>query len=79
MTLILLSGLPGSGKSTVAQEIHDIFGNSIVHYQNDVVRKELFSLPSYDMEETLHVLNTIHARARESLLSGKIVLIDGIY
>lgn len=48
-TLIILSGLPGVGKSTVAKYLQERRG--FLWVRSDVLRKELFSRPRYDESE----------------------------
>lgn len=40
MKTILICGLPGSGKTTFAKKLKDLFGNRAIHFNADEVRKE---------------------------------------
>jgi predicted kinase len=56
--LVVLSGLPGSGKSTVAHALRGRVDAAVV--QSDVVRKLLFPFPHYTSEESAWVFAAIH-------------------
>ncbi len=49
-TLVMLSGLPGSGKSYLARCLRERLGAQIV--ESDRVRKALFTTPAYTSEES---------------------------
>jgi predicted kinase len=70
--LVVLSGLPGSGKSTVAHALREWVHAAVV--QSDVVRKLLFPVPHYTSEESVWVFTAIH-RAVEQLLRRHVSVI----
>lgn len=88
-TLILMTGLMGSGKSVIARELSRITGVSII--QMDVIRKELCDLAPterrledfgqgiYSEDFTHRVYEKSLATAKEILSSGKSVIIDASY
>jgi predicted kinase len=72
--LVVLSGLPGSGKSTIARALQERVPLALV--QSDRVRKLLVPVPSYTPDESARVFGAIH-RVLEWLLGGGIpVLLD---
>ena len=72
--LVLLSGLPGSGKSYLAREI--CRGYPIAHVESDVLRKELFARPVYTPRESTRLFAAIHALVGDLLDRGLSVLFD---
>ena len=77
--LIILCGLPGSGKSYYAEEfktIDDTFykGNTVIH-SSDAIREELFGDPSFQGDNA-KVFELMHKRVREELKAGKTVIYD---
>ena len=79
--LIILCGLPGSGKSSYAECILDnpnIFSDdnaeAVVH-SSDAIRGELFGDPG-SQENNALVFETMYKRVREDLCAGKTVVYD---
>jgi predicted kinase len=72
--LILLSGLPGTGKSYLAQAIQA--GHPVVIVRSDEVRKHLYPNPQYTSEESGAVYLTCYALIRSLLLDGHAVVFD---
>lgn len=70
--LILLVGLPASGKTTYAEKLKN--ENTIV-LSSDAIRKELFCDEQNQSNNAL-VFDTLYKRAREFLANGKNVVID---
>ena len=72
--LIIVCGLPGSGKTTisilVAKRYHAL------HISSDAVRKELIPAPVYSEEEKKTVYDEVLRRAGAALKEGKDVIID---
>lgn len=78
--LIILCGLPGSGKSYYALDLESteyIFGDNtdVVIHSSDAIRGELFGDPNSQENNTL-VFETMHKRVREDLRAGKTVIYD---
>ncbi len=71
-TLILMVGIPGSGKSTYTKTKVD---RRIRVLSSDDIRKELFGSED-DQEHNEEIFNTLYSRARKLLEDGKDVLID---
>ena len=56
--LLMLLGLPGSGKTTLAKNIVDIHPSIVI--ESDQIRKTLFTEPQYTREEHGKVFNLCH-------------------
>lgn len=87
--LVVIGGLPGTGKTTLASSLSNVTGWSALH--SDVLRKELVGLtvgtpaPSsigtglYSNEMTTTVYNDMFHRAEHSLSRGESVIIDASF
>lgn len=71
--LIMLCGLPGSGKSTWVENNKEKL-NAVVH-SSDAIREELLN-DINDQSQNDLVFNTLHKRVKEDLLNGKNVIYD---
>ena len=65
MSLTIVCGLPGVGKTTTAREVAAENGAKII--RSDVVRKQLFDEPTYSSRETEQVYEAVLDRARATL------------
>ncbi len=72
--LVVLVGLPGTGKSYFAAQLAALFPLAVV--ESDVMRKALFPRPSYTSKESARVFAAIHALLRELLARGVPALLD---
>ena len=73
--LVLVGGLPGTGKSTLAAGLADERGWTLL--RSDVVRKQTASGPVlYDADATDAVYGTLLLRARTALSLGESVVLD---
>lgn len=72
-TLFMMIGLPGSGKSYIAECLSEITGSEIV--SSDAIRKELFG-DENDQEHNNEVFNTVNSRIKNYLKDGKSVILD---
>jgi len=72
--LIMLSGLPGTGKSYLAQRLVEILPFVII--ESDRVRKILFPQCQYTSEESYWVHRTCHALMTKLLRKGVRVIYD---
>lgn len=75
--LVLVCGLPGAGKTTVAGDVVDRVG--AVRIRTDVVRKDLFEEPTYSDAETDEVYESVRQRADAALAAGDDVVLDGTF
>lgn len=72
--LVVLSGLPGSGKSHLARELSDRHPFAVL--QIDVLRKTLFPRPVYSQSEHTRTFAAAHELIRRLLARGVSVLYD---
>ncbi len=72
--LIMLSGLPGTGKSYLARRLVEIIPFVII--ESDQVRKMLFPQTQYTAEESYWVHRTCHALMAKLLRKGVRVIYD---
>lgn len=77
MRLILVCGLPGTGKTSVAEKIADKTESFV--FNTDVLRKELFEKPKYTKEEKSLVYSLLFEMAEKFLRSAKNVVLDGTF
>ncbi len=75
--LILISGLPATGKSTIAKNLAKKIKASVI--RTDVIRKELFKTPKYTREEKELVYNVTFLIAAYLLEGKRNVIIDGTF
>ena len=84
--LVLVAGLPGTGKSTLARSLGETAGFAVL--RSDVVRKELAGMPDdqpapaplreslYSPESTDRVYAELMRRAEDGLTRGERILVD---
>ena len=72
--LIMMSGLPGSGKSYLSQRLAEKLAAVII--ESDRVRKALFPQPSYNAQESAMVHRVCHEIIRRLLRKGAHVIFD---
>lgn len=75
--LILISGLPASGKSTLASAIATSLG--VVHFNSDTVRKELSSMGKYTDGDKDFVYQVLLDSCGQALLAGRTVVADATF
>ena len=83
--LVLVSGLPGTGKSTLSRMLADTAHFEVL--RSDVIRKELFtsaaatgdSAAMYSADNTQRVYDECRTRARRRLLAGGRVIVDATF
>ena len=76
-TLVVVCGLPGVGKSTVARQVAERIDATVV--RSDAVRKSLYADPTYSAEETASVYDTLLSRAEDRLERGESVVLDATF
>ncbi len=72
--LVLISGLPGTGKSFLARKIAERLPSVIV--ESDSVRQALFPVPTYSGPESMWVHRVAHAVIERLLATGHRVIYD---
>ncbi|QAU13810.1 kinase [Halorubrum sp. BOL3-1] len=75
--LVVVCGLPGVGKTTVAERIAGHVDGRI--RRTDVIRKELFDDPEYTDAETEAVYAELLSRARDDIDAGDAVVLDATF
>jgi len=75
--VVAVCGLPGTGKTTVAERVADRLGGAVV--RTDVIRKALFDDPQYTDTETAAVYDELLARARDRAADGSSVVLDATF
>jgi predicted kinase len=74
---VIFSGIPGSGKTTVARTLCGMMGGS-VHIQTDVIRS-MVSRPNYGGSESAFVYGACAQVAKAALRSGRPAILDGTF
>lgn len=75
--LAVVCGLPGVGKTTVAERVAARVGGEVL--RTDVIRKELFDDPEYTEGETEAVYAELIDRARDRVVDGDAVVLDATF
>jgi len=76
-SLILVCGLPGAGKSTVAKQIAE--ETKALMFNTDAVRKKLFEEPAYTQKEKDMVYKLLFEMADKFLKMSRNVVLDGTF
>ena len=72
--LIIVSGLPGTGKSYFSRKLAERLPSVIV--ESDALRKHLFPTPTYSAEESHRLFGACHRLIEEFLCSGISIILD---
>lgn len=75
--LVVVCGLPGVGKSTVARLIAEEVDAE--RLRTDIIRKELVDEPAYTEEERRAVYEELYDRAANRAAAGEDVVLDGTF
>ncbi len=75
--LIIVCGLPGTGKSTIAASLAKRFSAELL--SSDVIRKRTFSKPVYSEDEKLTVYRKMAEEAEALLNQGRNVVLDATF
>jgi predicted kinase len=76
-TLAVVCGLPGVGKTTVAEDIAERLDGRLL--RTDVIRKEILDDPDYTEEESRMVYRELFERASDAVADGRSVVLDGTF
>lgn len=87
--LIVIGGLSGTGKSTLARQIAHQIGDApgAVHFRSDQIRKQLYGQPetttlppdAYEPRVSTAVYQTMANRADAVLAAGRSVILDAVF
>lgn len=72
--LIVVSGLPGSGKTTFSRMLAQRL--PVLLLESDALRKALFASPTHSLQESARLFRAVHLLIEESLQKGIPVLLD---
>lgn len=75
--LILISGLPGAGKTTLAKAFCE--QAAVRHFNSDAVRESLDLRGRYQPDDKARVYATLLEKTRETLLSGQNTVVDSTF
>lgn len=75
--LLLIFGLPGTGKTTIARAFAQEFGAT--HLNSDILRRRMGLMGHYQLEEKEKVYAQLLQEAREALLHGETVVVDSTF
>ena len=75
--LVVVCGLPGVGKTTVAETVADRLDADLV--RTDVVRKDLFPEPEYTAAESRRTYEAVFGRADALLSADGAAVLDGTF
>lgn len=73
--LIIMVGIPGSGKSFFAEHFADTFKSPIISYDN--LRKKISESPNYSKNEDDSVRKIANYILNETLKTGRTIIFDG--
>lgn len=75
--LIVVTGLPGTGKTTIAEALAK--ETDAVVFSTDKIRKMIFEKPVYDEEDKRIVYDELFSQTGKYLAMGKNVILDGTF
>jgi predicted kinase len=75
--MIIISGLPGTGKSYFASRLASKLGAAYIN--SDVTRKDIDAQGRYAFEDKLNVYEEMANRAGEALRNGQSVVVDATF
>ncbi len=75
--LILIAGLPGTGKTTVAHALS--VRCHFQHFNSDALRREMGLMGHYTAEDKARVYAALLERTRQRLLEGHTVVVDSTF
>lgn len=75
--IIIVFGLPGSGKSYFASKLAERINARYVN--SDVIRRELFDMRKYSREEKMNVYNVMFREMKKAILQNKSIVLDATF
>ena len=75
--LIIVCGLPGSGKSSLSRKIRNKL--NCVYFNTDIIRKQLIEKPQYDEKEKEKIYMEMANLAEKNVNLGKNVIVDATF
>ncbi|HJW20007.1 MAG TPA: AAA family ATPase [Candidatus Nitrosotalea sp.] len=75
--LIIITGLPGVGKTTLAKSLAPLVNGQVL--STDKIRKELFSSPTYSQLEQREVFDAMIAAAKNLTNTGTNCILDATF
>ncbi len=72
--VVMMAGLPGTGKSTIARRLAKAIGGTVL--ESDAVRQLMFGRREYSSTESFAVFRTLHTAARYLLALHVTVVVD---
>jgi len=75
--IIVVLGLPGTGKSYFAERLSDRIG--AVHLNSDRLRNALHARGKYTIDDKLHIYRVMAEKMDQALHQGKSVIIDASF
>ena len=76
-TLIIVYGLPGTGKTTFAAQLSDKM--EIIHFNTDMIRERLGKKGQYDLETKTLIYAEMLRLTEIELKNGNNVIVDGTF
>jgi predicted kinase len=76
-TLLLTTGLPGTGKTTFARALAERIGAA--HLNTDILRAEMGLQGQYDQAAKSKVYQALEQRTAQLLAQGRTVVVDGTF
>ena len=75
--IIVVLGLPGTGKSYFAEKLSDRLG--AVHINSDKLRNALHARGKYTIDDKLHIYRVMAEKTDQALDQGKSVIVDATF
>ncbi|KYC50671.1 MAG: L-seryl-tRNA(Sec) kinase [Candidatus Methanofastidiosum methylothiophilum] len=75
--LIVITGLPGSGKTTIADALSKEIDAVVL--STDKIRKSMFKNPIYNEEDKRIIYNELFSQGKNLLSAGRSVILDGTF